>query len=133
MIYFICFTRQLRHSIVEVDEQSRWNKLKALTKYKGPNDWWDALFLNPFFLNFDQLPAAKKETKMVYPIKHLAFLLQSQKSVNFWGQISKDLSPTSYTMICAIYHKYHDSLDIEELHSKSFCFVKKSRKHVLGT
>ena len=133
MIYFICFTRQLRHSIVEVDEQSRWNKLKALKNIKDQMIDGMHCFWILFFLDFDQLPAAKKETKMVYPIKHLAFLLQSQKSVNFWGQISTDLSPTSYTMICAIYHKYHDSLDIEELHSKSFCFVKKSRKHVLGT
>ena len=43
------------------------------------------------FLDFDQLHAAKKDSKTVYPIKHLAFLLESEKSANFWGQISTDL------------------------------------------
>ena len=36
---------------------------KALTKSEGPNVCWDAPFYESFFLNFNQLPAAKKGLK----------------------------------------------------------------------
>ena len=36
---------------------------KALTKQEGPIVCWDAPFMNPFFMNFYQLPAAKNGLK----------------------------------------------------------------------
>jgi hypothetical protein len=38
-------------------------KCKALTKQEGLNSCWDARFWHVFFLNFNQLPVAKKTCK----------------------------------------------------------------------
>ena len=48
---------------------------KALSKQEGPNICWDARFLNPFFLNFNQLPAGKKDSKIEYLYKPLVLLI----------------------------------------------------------
>ena len=43
---------------------------KALSKQEGPNVCWDARFLNSF-LNFNQLPAAKKGFKKQASLQEL--------------------------------------------------------------
>ena len=50
---------------------------KALSKQEVSNVCKDACYLNPFFLNLNQLPVAKKDFKNEHPNKCLALLVLS--------------------------------------------------------
>ena len=73
---------------------------KALSKHEGPNVCWDARFLI-FFLNFNQLPAAKKGFKKQASLQRLgssyfvrtlagfSTSMQFQNIPNPWNSMTK--------------------------------------------